>query len=75
VWPMDCCEEGKVSTGFNAGIACLGHVHVMVGPQCLAHIAVQCVDDEFLAAVSEARVPRSRFVEECAAVTVSANGL
>jgi len=47
----------------------------MIGPQRLAHIAVQCVDDDFLAAVSETGVPRSRFVKEGAAFTGFANGL
>jgi hypothetical protein len=61
--------------GFNAGIACLGDAHVMVGPQGLPNIAVQRVDNNLLTAVSEARVPRSRFVKEGAAVTVSSNGL
>jgi hypothetical protein len=47
----------------------------MVWPQCLADIAVQRVDNNLLAAVAEARVPRSRFVKEGAAVTVFANRL
>jgi hypothetical protein len=46
----------------------------MIGPQRLPDIAVQRVDDDFLAAVSEARVPRSRFVKEGAAFTVFTNG-
>jgi hypothetical protein len=60
---------------FKAGVACLGHVHVSIGPQCLPNIAVQRVDDDFLAAVAEAGVPRRRFVKEGAAVIIASNSL
>jgi hypothetical protein len=49
-------EKVSMGGGLNAGIATLGDVHVSTGPQRLADIAVQRVDDDFLTAVAQARV-------------------
>jgi hypothetical protein len=66
----------KVSkrTHFNPGNAASGHVHGSIGPQRLADVAGQRVDDDFLAAVAKARVPQRGFVEEGTAIAVAADG-
>jgi hypothetical protein len=43
---------------------------VPIWTQRLTHIAVERVDDNLLAAFTEARVPRCRFVKEGAAINI-----